>query len=105
MSEKEPNIDRMERAMASAHGKPPAVVVEPAWQQDVMRDVRLAHAARQEPAFAFGEYVLRWAAIASTVAVFFAVYTLGTGWDPSADLVRLWTDDPAGFTTAALLGY
>ncbi len=27
MSEKESNIDRMERAMASAHGKPPAVVV------------------------------------------------------------------------------
>ena len=105
MSEKESRIDRMARAMTAAHGKSPAVSVDAAWQQDVMRDVRLAHAARQEPAFAFGEYVLRWAAVASTVAVFFAVYTLGTGWDPSADLVRAWTDDPAGFTTAALLGF
>ncbi len=105
MTTNDSKIDRVEQAMASAHGRQPVAVPGPAWQQDVMRDVRLAHASRQEPAFAFGEYVLRWAAITSAAAVFFAVYTLGTGWDPSADLVRVWTDDPAGFTTAALLGY
>ncbi|MFH0909384.1 MAG: hypothetical protein V1929_11525 [bacterium] len=105
MSEKDSRIDRVERAMAAVHGQPATVDVGASWQQDVMRDVRRAHAARQENAFVFGEYLLRWAAVVSTAAVFFAVYTLGTGWDPSAELVRVWTDDPAGFTTAALLGF
>lgn len=105
MSDRESKVDRIERAMTAAHARQPAVAVDGAWQQDVMRDVRMAHAARQVPAFAFSEYVLKWAAIASAMAICFAVYTIGTGWDPSADLVRIWTDDPAGFTTAALLGY
>ena len=104
MNNNESRVDRVERAMAAAHQKPVSADIGPAWQQDVMRDIRLANAARHENAFIFGEYLLRWAAVASTAAVFFAVFALGTGWDPSSELVRVWTDDPAGFTTA-LLGF
>src|SRR4051812_38679818 len=93
--------DQLERALAEAHRQPRQVNEDAAWQADVMRDIRRLRVEAPDAS----AFYLRWAAVASLAAVLLVVTVFRPGLDPSVELVKAWSDDPAGFTTGTVLGF
>lgn len=97
MKPRKDQIDQIEEAFKAVYGRDTAVSVSPAWQAKVMRAVRAQAgqaAGRLFDAEMFGRLVWRFAAATCLVALLLTAYTVAVDPGASADVARLFFEDP-----------
>lgn len=93
-------IDKMEEVFKAVHGKERNVTVTPAWEAKVMRAVRTQAgqpAGKLFDAEMLGHLVWRFAMATCLVALLFTAYTMAVDPGASADVAKLFFEDPLAF--------
>ena len=103
-------VDRIEKALSSAHREQIAPDLPPDWRQGVMRHIRRLHAEGQAEdtgpfgALVFQRMVLPFAAASGLVAAALLAYFLTGHPGMEQDLYAVLTQDPSGLIVAQALG-
>ena len=110
MGKKRDRIDRLEKALSSAHRKQPSPDLTVGWRQDVMRHIRRLHtegrtkARRPSTALEVQRMVFPFATATGLVAVALLAYLLTAVPAMDQDLLALLTQDPSGLLATQALG-
>jgi len=110
MEKNKEQIDRIEKALTSAHREQMAPDLPPDWRRDVMRHIRTLPAEGQAEgtglfaALVFQRMVLPFAAATGLVAAALLAYFLTAQPGMEQDLFAVLTQDPSGLIVAQALG-
>jgi hypothetical protein len=112
MEKKKEQLDRIQKALSSAHREQEAADLPPAWRQDVMRHVRRLHAEAEAKAveagpvgpLVFQRMILPFATATGLVAAALLAYLLTAVPGMEQDLLAVLTQDPSGMLATQALG-
>ena len=110
MDKREEQLDRIEKALTSAHREQAVPDLPPEWRQDVMRHIRRLHVEGQQPestppsALVFQRAVLPFATATALVAIALLAYMLTALPGMEQELFSVLTQDPSGLLSTQALG-